>query len=201
MPEQSSLKDRLASLEHRVNLLVRADPRDSVSIDQSFPRADSTLPIVADETNHGMAIRIVLSEMRDTVPYDSASVQELRSHRLVIVAGIGFAALDVILGESFSLDSADSPNGEVIHRRRAMIVADTEQYRAFRRGLHVGANIRSWLGVPLLDRDELVGMITLDKQEPDFYTSEHLRLSEAFARMIATIIVQSRQRKTSSHDG
>ena len=84
-------------------------------------------------------IRRLLTELRTSVPFDSASVQELRGGRLVIVGGIGFADLDVIIGESFDVDNADSPNGEVVHRRRGIIVPDTEKYRAFRRGLHVGA--------------------------------------------------------------
>src|SRR5687767_15640908 len=55
-----------------------------------------------------------------------------------------------ILGETFDINNIDIPNGEVLYRRRPLIVGDTEQYRAFRRGLHVGAGIHSWLGVPLL---------------------------------------------------
>ena len=105
--------------------------------------------VTADATPAGRAMRIVLSELRREVPYDSCSVQELRGSRLVIIGGVGFAHLDVILGESFEVDNADIPNGEVIHRRRPLIVGDTQQYRAFRRGLHVGAGIRSWLGVPM----------------------------------------------------
>ncbi|HKO56098.1 MAG TPA: GAF domain-containing protein [Thermoanaerobaculia bacterium] len=130
----------------------------------------------------------VLAELRRVVPYDSASVQQLRGSRLVIVAGVGFADLDVILGESFDVDAADTPNGEVVHRRRPFIVADTEQYRAFRRGLHVGAGIRSWLGVPLLQDGRLVGMLALDKQEPNFYTAEHQRAAMIFAEEVAAAL-------------
>jgi GAF domain-containing protein len=130
-------------------------------------------------------IQLVLGELRNVVPFDSASVQELRVGRLVIVGGIGFADLDVIIGESFDVDNADSPNGEVVHRRRAIIVPDTEKYRAFRRGLHVGAGIRSWLGVPLLRGDDLIGIIALDKAEPDFYTDEHRRSAMSFTNIVA----------------
>ena len=133
-------------------------------------------------------INRILRELRRAVPYDSASVQELRGSRLVIIAGVGFADMDVILGESFDVDNADSPNGEVVHRRRPLIVADTDQYRAFRRGLHVGVGIRSWLGVPLIDRDRLVGMLALDKQEADFYTFEHARSAMAFASLLAAVM-------------
>ena len=131
------------------------------------------------------AIRGVLAELRTVVPFDSASVQELRGGKLMIVGGVGFADLDVIVGESFDVDNADSPNGEVVHRRRAIIVPDTEKYRAFRRGLHVGAGIRSWLGVPLIEDGELLGIIALDKAEPNFYSDEHPRLAMPYASVVA----------------
>jgi GAF domain-containing protein len=183
--DEHSLRDRLAQLEAEIARLTAG---------HGVLRAEASLsaetPVVtADEETLGHALQVVLGEMRKVVPYDSASVQELRDgKRLTIVAGVGFADLDVILGESFEIDNADSPNGEVIHRRRPLIVADTEQYRAFRRGLHVGLNIRSWLGVPLIHHDELAGMLSLDKAEADFYTIEHERLALAFAGMIASLL-------------
>lgn len=138
-----------------------------------------------DDAQLQQRIQLALAELREIVPFDSASVQELRGGRLVIVGGIGFADLDVIIGESFDVDNADSPNGEVVHRRRAIVVPDTEKYRAFRRGLHVGAGIRSWLGIPLLRGDELIGMIALDKSEADFYTDEHRERATSFANIVA----------------
>jgi len=132
----------------------------------------------------------ILREMREEVPYDSCSVQELRENRLVIIGGVGFADLDVIVGESFEIDNIEIPNGEVIYRRRPLIVGDTEQYRAFRRGLHVGAGIRSWLGVPLLHGDQLLGMLALDKTEPDFYDARHQRSAMAFAGRVAATLAR-----------
>jgi GAF domain-containing protein len=131
------------------------------------------------------AIRLILGEMRAVVPYDSCSVQELRENRLVIIGGVGFADLDVIVGESFDVDNLEIPNGEVIYRRRPLIVGDTEQYRAFRRGLHVGAGIRSWLGVPLIHAGQLLGMIALDKTEADFYGAAHQQTAMDFAGRVA----------------
>jgi GAF domain-containing protein len=176
--------DRLSDLERQVaevlrgNLLVAA-------------RADGAAVVTADATPAGRAMRIVLSELRKEVPYDSCSVQELRGSRLAIVGGVGFAQLDVILGESFEVDNVDIPNGEVIYRRRSLIVGDTQQYRAFRRGLHVGAGIRSWLGVPMLDGDRLAGMLALDKAEADYYTSVHAQTALAYASLVARAILDS----------
>lgn len=174
------LRDEIAALEARVAALGRAP---------SAVASPNAPQVTAEPTELARAVQLVLAELRKHVPFDSASVQELRGGRLVIVAGVGFADLDVVLGESFDIDNADSPNGEVIHRRRPLLVRDTEQYRAFRRGLHVGAGIRSWLGAPLIAGDRLVGMIGLDKAEPDFYTAEHQQAVLGFAAVLARVLI------------
>ena len=175
-------QDRLLDLERQVAEVMRGNVLVAA-------RADGAAVVTADATPAGRAMRIVLSELRKEVPYDSCSVQELRGSRLVIAGGVGFAHLDVILGESFEVDNADIPNGEVIHRRRPLIVGDTQQYRAFRRGLHVGAGIRSWLGVPMLDGQRLAGMLALDKAEPDYYSSVHAQTAIAYAALVARAIL------------
>lgn len=140
----------------------------------------------------GAEVEGILRSLRVQVPFDSASVQELRGGRLVIVGGVGFADMEPILGESFDIHNSDTPNGEVIYRRRPLIVSDTENYRAFRRGLHVGAGIRSWLGVPLMLGEHLFGMIALDKKEADFYQPEHERIAMTFAAQAAEAMAKFR---------
>ncbi len=176
------LQDRLAELRLQVAQLMRGDVAVAA-------RADGANVVTADATPVDRAIRLVLSELRREVPYDSCSVQELREQRLVIVGGVGFADLDVVLGESFAIDNTDIPNGEVVHRRRPLIVADTEQYRAFRRGLHVGEGIRSWLGVPLVHGEQLAGVLALDKAEPEYYTAIHAQTALAFASLVGFAMV------------
>lgn len=145
-----------------------------------------------DLASLGAEVEAILHTLRVEVPFDSASVQELRGGRLVIVGGVGFDDMEPILGESFDLHNTDTPNGEVIYRRRPLIVADTEHYRAFRRGLHVGAGIRSWLGVPLLFGEHLFGMIALDKRESNFYQPYHQQIAMAFAAQAAEAMARFR---------
>jgi GAF domain-containing protein len=178
------LHDRLAELQRQIAELMRGDVRVAA-------RADGAPVVTADATPAGRAIRLVLSELRREVPYDSCSVQELRENRLVIIGGVGFADLDVLLGESFSIDSLDIPNGEVVYRGRPLVVPDTEQYRAFRRGLHVGHGIRSWLGVPMIHGEQMAGVLALDKQEADFYTAIHAQTALTFAALVAMAMVES----------
>ena len=185
------LDERIAELEQQVAELLRRDVPVAA-------RADGATVVAEDGRPAARVIRLVLAELRKEVPYDSCSVQELRGNRLVIIGGVGFADLDVLLGESFDVDNIEIPNGEVVYRRRPLIVGDTEQYRAFRRGLHVGAGIRSWLGVPLLAGHRVYGMLALDKAEVDFYTVTHQQTALAYARLVATALAQSDARSAES---
>ena len=54
------------------------------------------------------------------------------------------------------------------------------------------------MAVPLLVGDRLIGMLTLDSFEPDFYTAEHARTAEAFAAFAATAIDKARYLTSSS---
>ncbi|MDY7041777.1 MAG: GAF domain-containing protein, partial [Chloroflexota bacterium] len=131
---------------------------------------------------------LILTQLRQAVPYDSASVQLLKGDRLEIIGGLGFPNLDELLGVSFPLDG-DNPNREVMITRVPHIISDAQTiYAGFRKKPHAQARIRSWLGVPLLFGDRLTGMIALDKQEPGFYTAEHAHLALAFATQAAIAI-------------
>ncbi len=178
------MNERLENLERQIGDLLRGNVAVAA-------RADGAEVVTADSSAVGGAIRLVLSELRREVPYDSCSVQELRGDRLVIIGGVGFADLDVLLGESFDVRSSDIPNSEVIYRKRPVIVGDTDQYRAFRRGLHVGEGIRSWLGVPLLHGDQLLGMLALDKAEPGSYGADHAQSAMAYSALVARALWRS----------
>jgi signal transduction histidine kinase/CheY-like chemotaxis protein len=136
---------------------------------------------------------LILSELQQVVPYDSASVQQLQGDQLEIIGGHGFPNLDELLGESFDLMANDNPNREVVRSRTPLILDDASAaYEAFCRKPHAQANIRSWLGVPLLFGDRLIGMIALDKREPGFYSEEHARLAMAFATQAAIAMENAR---------
>ncbi|MGD8624750.1 MAG: PAS domain S-box protein [Anaerolineae bacterium] len=143
--------------------------------------------------NREEVLGLILSELRQVVPYDSASVQQLRGNCLEIIDGGGFPDLDRVRGMSIDLSAGDNPNQQVVRERRPLILADAPlHYASFRREPHGGAGTRSWLGVPLLFGDQLIGMLALDKREPDFYDEEHAQLALAFAAQAAIAIENAR---------
>jgi PAS domain S-box-containing protein len=52
--------------------------------------------------------------------------------------------------------------------------------------------IRSWMGVPLIVKDQVIGMITLSSYEEDFYSEEHVQIVTAIAHQAAIAIENAR---------
>ena len=50
---------------------------------------------------------------------------------------------------------------------------------------------RSWLGVPLTNGDQLLGVLALDKSEADFYTNEHAETTLAYAALVSAAMSES----------
>jgi PAS domain S-box-containing protein len=149
--------------------------------------------------DHDEVMDRILAQLQQVVPYDTASVQLLREDPnggklwLEIVGGRGFTNWEQILGVKFDPEQVDNPNHEVIRTRAPVIVDDGPAvYAGFHQSPHAEAGIRSWLGAPMFVGDRLIGMITLDKTEPGFYTRDHARLAEAFAAQAAIAIENAR---------
>lgn len=50
---------------------------------------------------------------------------------------------------------------------------------------YFSGEIRSWLGVPLISKDSVIGMFALDKHVPNYYTEAHATSAMTFANHIA----------------
>lgn len=148
----------------------------------------TTLTLVSS-LDLNQVIERLLIELQHVIPYDSASVQLFRANRMEIIGGRGFPNLPEILGFSYSIEG-DTPNALVINSREPVILENVQTRFAdqFNQPPHDEAKVKAWLGVPLLIGDRVIGMLTLDKQQPDFYTAAHAQLAKAYAAQAAIAI-------------
>lgn len=133
------------------------------------------------------AITRILTQLRRVVSHDSASVQLLRDDRLEIVGGHGWEQPeDEVMGITFPVPGKN-PNTIVIEERRPCILRDAQAtHKAFRKSPH--NHIQSWLGVPLIVHDEVIGMLAVDSREVGHFNAEHARLVTAFADQVAIAV-------------
>ncbi|WP_304174570.1 diguanylate cyclase [Limnochorda pilosa] len=125
----------------------------------------------------------VLEELARLVPSDGTSVQLLEGDRCRIVAIRGFDGVDGLLNMTFPL-GGENPNRQVIRERRPVLLPDAPAaYPIFRRPPH--HRTRSWLGVPLLSRGRVIGMIALDRFQLNAFTRAEAETAMAFANHVA----------------
>lgn len=137
-------------------------------------------------------LEIILGQLQRVVQYDSASVQLLRDdNQLEIISGRGINQ-QLISNVSFPAYNPEYPNGRVLLTRQPVVVNDTQaEYPLFQQHAHA-QHTRAWLGVPLIHGDQSLGMLTLDSQQPHFYTSEMADHALMFATQAAQAIASAR---------
>ena len=138
----------------------------------------------------------ILGELGKVVPFDSCSIQVIQGGRLVIVGGRGFVDLGGMLGVGFDLDDEGNPGIQVVRSRRWQVFADVSTHPHFASQLHGSGRIRGWLCVPMLLGERVIGVLSVDKFDADFYTDELAELATAFATQAAMAIENARLLET-----
>lgn len=167
--------------------------------EQEAHQQAETLRSVAQALNQSLSLMevfdLVLIEIQKVIPYDSAGIYQVNEGRRVFVTGRGFGNLEELKGISFEFNQQDDEIGYLISRSLQPLILDDAPKRYpqyFSAGLHAVTRIRSYMAVPIVLKQKLIGMITLDREEPGFYTDHHAALAMAFAAQAATAINNAR---------
>ena len=128
-------------------------------------------------------IRALLEHLAELIPYDRARVMLLEgSARLRVHAMSGPEdGVQFLWRREVSFDVADNPVlRDLLAGARGRIITDTHRHMVW------GSRMRpdfehSWIGIPLVTGRTVLGLYSLSKSEPDFFTKEHLELAEGLA--------------------
>lgn len=134
-------------------------------------------------------LELILNQLDRVINYDSASIMLVSGKKLKIAAHRRLATPDHL---TIPGDITTYPHiCELLEKRIPVIIPDTQDDPRWIR-LPSGNFIRCWLGVPLIGKNENIGLINLDKYEPNYYTQEDAALAMAFANQAAIAIENSR---------
>ena len=135
-------------------------------------------------------LETLLEHLGNMVPFESANVMMLEGDRkFIVLACRGYkTAPDSPAGHeiSFALDTHPALK-RLYTLRRSVVVADTRDDPAWQR-VPGTEHVRNWLAVPLVISGKVIGLYSIDKSEPGFFTSEHVRLAETLAPQAASAI-------------
>jgi PAS domain S-box-containing protein len=143
---------------------------------------------------------LILDQIKTLIDYSGATIFSIQGHEFRILDYRGPIARQQLAQLRFPIEDAMA-NQEVLRTRAPVIIddvrADTPLARAFRavspeQITTTFGYIRSWLGVPLLVKHHMVGMLTLDHDQPGHYTAHHADLALTIANQAAIAIENAR---------
>jgi signal transduction histidine kinase len=139
-------------------------------------------------------LQTLFDQLRRLVPYDRVKVMLLDgSSRLKVQAVFSPSGSTETAGQmpaSFEFFQ-NTLVSEVLETRRSVRVADMDARPGASSPTPPEAE-RSWLGVPLLAEGRAIGLVTLVKQAPGFFTPEQVKLAEAVAAPASVAITNAR---------
>ncbi|MAU00562.1 MAG: hypothetical protein CL608_25745 [Anaerolineaceae bacterium] len=145
-------------------------------------------------------LHLILEQFKAVVAYDGAAVLELDGDALNILAYRGPIPQKDALRLRFPLTDSKA-NQAVIESREPVIISDVRGDTPLAHGFQAAAGtelettfgyVRSWMGIPLISRDQVIGMLSLDHHQPNSYTGRHSLLALTFASKVAVAIENSR---------
>lgn len=164
-------------------------------LEQQRRRLADTLRGVAEAISSQLAfddlLNIILQELSRVVSYGRANVQLLQNDQLVIIGARGWDDNQKVIGQRVSMTS-QTPNRQVIETQEPVIINDTRQDYPEYFSAELHAEALSWLGVPLTYGTNILGIMVVDKDRPNFFTQDDIGVILAFANQVAVALQNAR---------
>ena len=131
-------------------------------------------------------LSLFVDQLENVAPYDSASVFLLEDGVLNMRAAKGYENYT----NSFDMSKVSFPlDGtylmtEVISGDEPVVLNDTRKSQSWT-WAPTGEHMRSWMGVPLIVEGNVIGLFSIDKAIPNFFTEKHAQLASALAKHAA----------------
>jgi len=130
----------------------------------------------------------LLGQLRPVLPFDTATLLLREEDQLMVAAASGFADSEKRLGLTVAVEDS-ALFQEMIRAGQPIAVADV---RGDSRFPQIEAPHLSWLGIPLISKGEVVGVITLEKWQANFYKPEQVQIATTFASQAAVALENAR---------
>ena len=142
---------------------------------------------VTSVLNLQQAVGIILDQAWKVIPYKTASVQLLNDEELHIAGTKGWKSL-ARPWQVIPIPS-DSPHSRVVKMKHPLLVDDLSLQE---HPEPLDETCRSWIGVPLLINEMVLGILSFNSSPVEKFTRDHLRLAAGFGDYMAIAVNNSR---------
>ena len=180
---------RMRVEEERVRLYVAE--RDARQYSETLQAANLALTRTLDLKT---VLETLLDYLAEIVPYDSANVMLLQDGHLLTSHTLrGYEAYtDPVLPQNLVFDVRSIEHiRSIIDNQTSLIISNTLNSPSWS-VVEGTQHIRSWMAIPLVAGGKTIGLYSVDKVVPDFFTEEHKERAEALTAQAAIAIQNAR---------
>lgn len=187
IPVLQSLAAQIAIAVRNADLYKREESRRMLS-----ERLYEIGRALSSTLDRQQVLELILENLASLLSFDRSAVLLYRQDVMEIVAARGFGQDVEPLGLEVPARSGDADIFYEIYRTQApMMLADAASHPGWYRVESVPVS-RSWLGLPLIHRDEVIGMLSLVRFEVRPYTVKEIALATTFANQAAIALQNAR---------
>ncbi len=138
----------------------------------------------------GEVLKVILRELKKVIPYDSASIM-LREGNILRAAAVAPEHI------ATRLDTMNRPLNEpgaavwVVKKKQPLLIEDVTTSSIWAQKPRL-SDIRSWIGVPLIVKGEVLGVLNIDSNEKGRFTQRDVGVAQVFADNAAIAIENAR---------
>ena len=159
----------------------------------------AALSVIASALYSEDVVGVTLEQFERAIPYDRAAFWRreagagaVRELRWRAADSRGYPENPDQLTQSLVADSRQlALFAELVSTRRIISVPDTAQDARFQPG--ADRPTRSWLGVPLVNKGEVIGLLIAEKAEPNAYHTSHATSAQILANQITAVLTNTYQ--------
>jgi GAF domain-containing protein/anti-sigma regulatory factor (Ser/Thr protein kinase) len=133
-------------------------------------------------------IASLLDRLEPVIPFDTATLWLRERDRLTVAAARGFPDTERRMGLTIAVEDSVLFN-EMIRTGQGIQVGDVRQDPRFPA---LEAPRLSWLGMPLMSKNQVIGVLALEKWQSHFYSREHMQVGTTFASQAAVALENAR---------
>lgn len=134
-------------------------------------------------------LNVVLEELQTVIPFTSASIALIENEHAHFVVAKNIPSRFI----NFKIRLTDDMLLSRMKReKRPILLADVSHHPEFEQFEPNIPTIRSWLGIPLVLHNKVIGGIFCDHSEVGVFNEEHIRLGMPFAQQVALMLEKVR---------
>ncbi len=134
----------------------------------------------------------ILTNMQNVISHDSANILLIESDKVKIVGSHGYAPEYInMIVDTLERQALQMPIFQkMIQTKQPIVIKDTSNSEHWTKV--AGVNIQSYIGVPIIIHEEVIGFLNFDGYDKDKFTDDHIHYAQIFAQQAAQAIRNTR---------